>query len=378
MSAAKLSSVSWDFVDSRTKNGLHSIHPYPAKFIPEIPRNLIECFHPGDGSAVFDPFCGSGTTNVVAFEAGLPSVGIDLNPLATLVAKVKTTPVSQPLLPIAREVIARARSSLKSGRVAIPPIPRVDHWFKMSVQQALAAILSELNRLTDLDVIDALKVALSSIIVRVSNQESDTRYAAINKNVDAESVFQGFERASAAVASALTELDANLFRSKVRTRIVTKDLMTVTPGEIGTGIGLVITSPPYPNAYEYWLYHKYRMYWLGMEPIAVREAEIGARPHYFKKNHQTEDDFERQMGTCFALLSKVMLPNSFACFVVGRSIIHGRKIDNEALLARAGTPHGFRFLGSVQRTIAASRKSFNLAHAMIKNEGIVLFKLEGP
>ena len=43
-----------------------------------------------------------------------------------------------------------------------------------------------------------------------------------------------------------------------------------------------MTSPPYPNAYEYWLYHKYRMYWLGMDPIAVRQQEIGARPHYFR------------------------------------------------------------------------------------------------
>src|SRR6185437_6981584 len=89
-----------------------------------------------------------------------------------------------------------------------------------------------------------------------------------------------------------------------------------------------VFSPPYPNAYEYWLYHKYRMYWLDHDPIAVREAEIGARPHYFKKNHQTEHDFERQMGDCFGLLARVMEPGSHACFVVGDSIIHGRLIDN--------------------------------------------------
>ena len=48
------------------------------------------------------------------------------------------------------------------------------------------------------------------------------------------------------------------------------------PSDIPRRVGLVITSPPYPNAYEYWLYHKYRMYWLGLDPIAVKKQEIGA------------------------------------------------------------------------------------------------------
>ena len=73
----------------------------------------------------------------------------------------------------------------------------------------------------------------------------------------------------------------------------------------------------------------------GMDPIAVREAEIGARPHYFKVNHQTEHDFERQMGRLFRLLARVMRPGAYACFVVGRSIIHSREIDNASLLGRA-------------------------------------------
>ena len=64
---------------------------YPAKFIPEIPRQLIELFHPGDTSGVLDPFCGSGTTLVETIDAGLDAWGIDLNPLACLIAKVKTT-----------------------------------------------------------------------------------------------------------------------------------------------------------------------------------------------------------------------------------------------------------------------------------------------
>lgn len=139
-------------------------------------------------------------------------------------------------------------------------------------------------------------------------------------------------------------------------------------------VGLVVTSPPYPNAYEYWLYHKYRMYWLGMDPIAVRNREIGARPHYFKKNHQTETDFANQMSVLFSLLADLLLPGRYACFVVGRSVIHGRTIDNVALLAAAAASEGFNYVGSANRTIARNRKSFNLSHAGIEQETIVVFE----
>src|SRR5581483_2858175 len=198
-----------------------------------------------------------------------------------------------------------ARRAVERGAVEIPAIPRVDHWFKKPVQLALAATIDQVNHFENWDAADALRVALSGIIVRVSNQDSDTRYAAVEKNVDQEDVWSGFEKAAAAVGEALRETFTGLVAKPGPARVVRKDLMTATPSDVGR-VGLVVTSPPYPNAYEYWLYHKYRMYWLGLEdPVSVRELEIGARPHYFKRNHQTEDDFERQMGTCFRLLAQV-------------------------------------------------------------------------
>jgi len=374
--ASKLDSVGWDFKDAPTRNGSHSIHPYPAKFIPLIPNNLINLFYPRDGSKILDPFCGSGTTLVESMNAGIDSVGIDLHPLAALIAKVKTTPISADLLAIGKEISISAQKRVAEQAVSIPEIPNVDHWFQKHIQIALAALISEINLIEDSDISDALKVAFSSIVVRVSNQDSDTRYAAIEKNVTQVDLWNYFERAAKSIGLVVSGIDEGLFLNRPKIKIITKDLMQVEPDEVGKGIGLVITSPPYPNAYEYWLYHKYRMYWLGMNPIAVREKEIGARPHYFKKNHQTEEDFERQMGRCFWLISKVMIPNGYACFVVGRSIIHGRHIDNEVLLERAASLHGFRKVGSVARKIALNRKSFNLSHGKINEEGIMVFLLE--
>ncbi|MDH7508644.1 MAG: DNA methyltransferase [Methanomassiliicoccales archaeon] len=56
---------------------------HPARFIPELPEKYIRLFsHPGE--TVLDPFCGSGTTNVVAFQLGRNSAGIDINPFSVM------------------------------------------------------------------------------------------------------------------------------------------------------------------------------------------------------------------------------------------------------------------------------------------------------
>jgi len=138
-------------------------------------------------------------------------------------------------------------------------------------------------------------------------------------------------------------------------------------------VGLVVTSPPYPNAYEYWLYHKYRMYWLGMNPIAVREQEIGARPHFFKKNAHTGQHFLLQMTRVFELLASAMDPCGLACFLIGRSIIRGERIDNLALLRSAASRYGFSVVEQIERPIARTRKAFNLSHAAIEREHIAVF-----
>lgn len=372
-----LGAIDWNFEDAQTNGGPHSIHPYPAKFIPQIPQTLIELFHPKDESIVFDPFCGSGTTLVESVVAGIDCFGVDLHPLACMLSRVKTTRLSLNLDSIASRIICNAKVRYTSGEFEIPSIPRLDHWFELEVQKALASLVAEIRNIDVIAVQEALKIALSSIIVRVSNQESDTRYAAVHKDVSAHYVFSQFQRAASIINRAVSVQQETLWHSFGRATIINKDILKVTPEDLPRNIGLVITSPPYPNAYEYWLYHKYRMYWLGMDPIVVRANEIGARPHYFKGKSQDEHDFERQMSACFNLLSKVLLPNAKACFLVGRSIIHGRVIDNTALLQRAAQPHGFTVEGVVERLIPNRRKTFNPANSKINKEHLVVFGLKG-
>jgi site-specific DNA-methyltransferase (cytosine-N4-specific) len=81
------------------------------------------------------------------------------------------------------------------------------------------------------------------------------------------------------------------------------------------------------------------------------------------------------MADSFELIRKLMVPGGHACFVVGRSKIHGKIIDNAAIVREAAEAKGFRQTFVTERILSSSRKSFNLSHANIKTETILVFRL---
>ncbi len=363
----RLGSRCWDFADSKSsKQSLHAIHPYPAKFIPEIPRALIAEFPPEATAVVLDPFCGSGTTLVEAQRAGHGAIGIDLNPIACRISRVKTGPLPRCLGLAA----IRCREAAASAAGHVPTdIPNLSHWFRHDVSEAVSALIGAIGSEAPEECREALELALSSILVRVSNQDSDTRYAAVEKQVGPKQVFDWFVDAAGRIESALRARPAD----SAPVQVIESDILSVKPGVVGKRVGLVVTSPPYPNAYEYWLYHKYRMWWLGHDALRVREREIGARAHFFG-GKATADDFFHQMSGVFRLLDCVCTEDANVCFVVGDSKIHGRIVSNADALERAAAATGFVTAGHVLRNMRAEKKSFNLAHARIRQEHVLVFK----
>lgn len=67
----------------------HSIHEYKGRFPPQLAKSLINHAGIKSGDMVLDPFCGCGTTLVESFLFGANAVGVDINPIAVLLAKAK-------------------------------------------------------------------------------------------------------------------------------------------------------------------------------------------------------------------------------------------------------------------------------------------------
>jgi hypothetical protein len=81
--------------DAEPVRGLtHGYYKYPARFSPAFVRAAIAIFtKPGD--LVLDPHVGGGTSLVEALASGREAVGVDINPLAEFVAKVKCVVFSE-------------------------------------------------------------------------------------------------------------------------------------------------------------------------------------------------------------------------------------------------------------------------------------------
>ncbi len=362
-----LAAVDWTFPSTGPIDPLQGLHPYPAKFIPQIPGTLLDILPFPSGTTVLDPFVGSGTTMVEAQRRGMPSVGIDLNPIACLISRVKTEPLPVGIGEAISRVVDEASRPSDSGRNL--SIPRVDHWFRRDVQVRLAALGRAIGKEPE-ELRDPLNLALSAIIVKVSNQESDTRYAAIAKSTTGPDVIPSFEKSASRIVAALESRSWNVGDS----RVIQGDAQKICPADLPEEVGAIITSPPYPNAYEYWLYHKYRMYWLDHDPLPVREAEIGARPHFFKADPHTPSHFQGQMRRVLEPGVGRLVSGGWLCVVVGRSRIHGQIIDNAAIVSAVADSLGLDKEADIVREIAASRKSFNLSHARIKTENVLVFR----
>lgn len=73
-----------NFHDKNNKYTLHSFHPFPAKFPPQLPNKFITALT-APNERVLDPMMGSGTTVLEACLCGRQGIGCDIDPMAILI-----------------------------------------------------------------------------------------------------------------------------------------------------------------------------------------------------------------------------------------------------------------------------------------------------
>lgn len=71
--------------------GMADVFPYYAGFSFEWAQNRLVSLSLNESACVLDPWNGSGTTTLAAQTSGFYSIGIDLNPVASKVAKLRTS-----------------------------------------------------------------------------------------------------------------------------------------------------------------------------------------------------------------------------------------------------------------------------------------------
>ena len=103
--------------------GAHDWYRFVLSYPPHLVREYLKRFDIQADQCVLDPFCGTGTTIVECKKNGLPSVGIERNPMAYFASSVKVdwSPDPDGLVRHSEEVVAAASEKLQSSGLMEDP-----------------------------------------------------------------------------------------------------------------------------------------------------------------------------------------------------------------------------------------------------------------
>jgi len=269
----KLLSEDFDFHGESSSYATHNFHAFPAKFPPQLPKKIINALtFPGE--TVLDPMSGSGTAVLEAMLLGRRGIGMDIDPLALNLSKVKVTHLEPgELIRNAEAIIEQAVHAFQHKKdtlsnalsIRIDPSTKkfLDYWFLEETQLEIIALVQEIEVLSDPDIRRFFQIALSSIIITKSGGVSlayDLAHTRPHKIKDKipRSAMDEFQK----------RLNKNL---KNIGRLIWgnghADLFFGNAQAIGladSSVDLIITSPPYAsNAIDYMRAHKFSLVWFG-------------------------------------------------------------------------------------------------------------------
>jgi len=322
----------------------HPFHTYPARLHPATARVLTEFIAAGSRGPILDPFCGSGTVLVEARAAGCAAIGVDLNPLAVLVARAKTWTVPPRRRRALRETgHAIASAALAAGKAArrassdAAPMRRpkgfdpnarnrrLASWFAPHVRRELEDLAMRLDELRadDAELADVLTACLSAILYKVSSRTSDTDPTWTPRNIARGQATRLFAQRVDLLAAGLDDL------AKVHAdlpRVIEQDVRKL-PDVIPDGsIAGIITSPPYAGTYDYAEHQRLRFDFLGLRHRDLDEGEVGARRTFDEDPAAAHRAWQKALAGIVARIARALAPGRAAAIVIGDSMAKGRAI----------------------------------------------------
>jgi DNA modification methylase len=331
---------------------LHSIHPYPCKFPSTVVREHLDEI----GLSVLDPFCGSGTTLLESAMLGNSVVGIDVNPIAVLISRAKLASIDAENLEAFRFLAGKARSWDGSSTYKLPEFHGLDHWFSPGAKLAFGYLRGEIDKFgRESESWNVAAVALSAIVNRFSNQDTETRYARVERNPQPISIADAFATKLETLTKGLVARGS--FSSGVTSQVVLGDIRNDNSIPLGS-VDRVITSPPYANTMDYYLYHKQRMNVLGFDFKSAQGSEIGSRYEFSSKKapkQKWDEDYKSALENVYSKL-KV---GGIAIYVIGDSQIAGELIDGGQMTTRIAREIGFEAEIIESTSMSGKSKLFN-------------------
>lgn len=333
---------------------IHGFHSYPARLHPTMARRAIELFAP-PGGTVLDPFCGSGTVLVEARLAGRAAWGADINPLATLLSRLKCRGASRDdldkLLRSARGVARHADDRRLARAGATRRYPDEDReQFDPHVLLELDGLRDGIERAAPGFERDTMWLVLSAILTKLSRRAGDSGMVDDRpRRLAAGFAARLFLRKTEELQAQILEFAQRLPPDVPPYRVETADARQLSPFASASA-DLVVTSPPYPGNYDYLGHHQTRLRWLGLDSRTLDDAELGARRRVDPRRPDLAiDQFARDLAEVLRALRRVLRPKARALLVIADSVVGKHPVRAEALVRSAADAAGLAWLATASQ-----------------------------
>lgn len=266
----------WDFKNV-TASGIHKISAYPATMVPDMQYELIKLIKSEDSSIknILDPFHGSGTTLVEGEKNNLSPIGIDINPLANLITKVKLQGVNKKYIDIANN---RIEKFLKSNSFEFDKhyFYNIEKWYRNDFIMTFSKIRCAIQREKYRYVRQYYWVCLINILKKYSNTRSSTFKLHVKEQNDIEKmenhIVEDFIKSINEYSQYLPDYNR---RKKIDLKIGKSE--DILYGMKSDSVDLIVTSPPYGDNSTTVTYGQYSMlpiYWIDRKDMESFDEKL--------------------------------------------------------------------------------------------------------
>ncbi len=369
-------SPEWCFKNVRSvEQWTHGYHRYPAKFLPNLVKKLIEDYtQPTD--MVADFFAGCGTTLVEAKVHGRQSIGVDINPVAELITNAKINPIDPKKLETKfQNLIKKFDDYSPKDYSEINLHDRIDYWFSPRHKYKIAFLYEKILSHHDKTIRDFFLVSLSHILKNCSKWLQSSTKPQIDPNKKPTDPFIAFKmHTKQMIKRNKTYYDelskSNFLNTACEIRLEDARKTTLQSGSVGA----IITSPPYVTSYEYADIHQLTAYWYEYitDLISFRKYFIGT---FHSLNQETTVDsvlgqqivnkllkrnkrkakevanYFKDMQEVAAEMHRVLRTGGHACLVIGNTTFVGVKVKSAEVFAEILQSLGFDLVRVIKRSI---------------------------
>lgn len=400
-----------NFSQNETED-FHNWFFYKEGYSAILVEKILERFEAQKDDVVLDPFCGSGTTLLVAKSKSLYSYGFDINPIATFISQAKLKNYDELDIKKIELIIKTFKLENEEKTDAMPKLSILDKIFSPKNLFDILKLKGFVERHKDDKIFWLLNTAFLGSIEEASNMKKDGNGIKYQKNKKIGNVQQIYLKNLKRILDSLR--NNNKIISSIYTSNVFHDSFLNCfnyPQIEEESIDHVIFSPPYANCFDYCAVYKMEL-WMGgfvkdyidfkkLRNMAIRSHVNGSLnpkldfqydiinwiseqvnkfklwdnkiPHMIKAYF---DDMTKVLLTIYRLLKY----NSKCAIVIGNSSYKGFLIPTDLVLSIIAENIGFKVEEiNIARSLRTSSQQMN-KHEYLKKylrESIIILNKKG-